>query len=252
MSGRFEGRALFITGAGSGIGRVTAQQAAAEGARVACADIDEASLAETVELIRAADGTALATPCNVTDAASVRDAVGQAVAEFGGLQALCNVAGTGGLEHTERVSEADWNRIIGVNLTGTFFVSQAALPHLLENRRSAISNVASVAGLNGQAYSAAYCASKFGVVGLTKALAVEYSQKGLRVNCVCPGAVRTPMIGQSLPPEGADLDLLKRLALVNAFTRPEEVADALLYLASEASRSINGIAMPMDFGNSAT
>lgn len=252
MSERFEGRTLFVTGAGSGIGRATALQAGVEGGRVACADIDEKTLGETVELIREAGGAALAVVCNVMDAASVRDAMACAVAEFDGLQVLCNVAGTGGLEHTEKVSEADWNRIIGVNLSGTFFVSQAALPHLLENRRSAISNVASVAGLNGQAYSAAYCASKFGVVGLTKALAVEYSQKGLRVNCVCPGAVRTPMIGRSLPPEGADLDLLKRLALVNAFTRPEEVADALLYLASEAARSINGIAMPMDFGNSAT
>jgi NAD(P)-dependent dehydrogenase (short-subunit alcohol dehydrogenase family) len=251
MSGRFDGKALFVTGAGSGIGRATAQQAAAEGARVACADIDETTLAETVDAVRKAGGKALALACNVMDAESVRAAMARAVAEFDGLQALCNVAGTGGLEHTEKVSEADWHRIIGVNLTGTFFVSQAALPHLLKNRRSAISNVASVAGLNGQAYSAAYCASKFGVVGLTKALAVEYSQKGLRVNCVCPGAVRTPMIGQSLPPEGADLELIKRLGLVNAFTRPEEVADALLYLASETSRSINGIAMPMDFGNTA-
>lgn len=252
MSGRFDAQALFVTGAGSGIGRVTAQQAAAEGARVACADIDASSLDETVGLVREAGGTAIALTCNVTDSVSVRDAVAGAVSEFGGLQALCNVAGSGGLAHTVEVTEADWNRIIGVNLTGTFLVSQAALPHLLENKRSAISNVASVAGLNGQAYSAAYCASKFGVVGLTKALAVEYSQKGLRVNCVCPGAVRTPMIGQSLPPEGADLELVKRLALVNAFTRPEEVAGALLYLASQAARSINGIAMPMDFGNSAT
>ncbi|MBW2268629.1 MAG: SDR family oxidoreductase [Deltaproteobacteria bacterium] len=251
MSGRFEGQTLFVTGAGSGIGRATALRAGAEGGHVACADIDEKALGETAELVRGAGGTALAVACNVTDATSVREALAEAVAEFGGLQVLCNVAGICGLEHTEKVREADWNRIIGVNLTGTFFVSQAALPHLLANRRSVISNVASVAGLNGQAYSAAYCASKFGVVGLTKALAVEYSQRGLRVNCVCPGAVRTPMIGQSLPPEGADPDLLKRLALVNAFTRPEEVAGALLYLASEDARSINGIAMPMDFGNNA-
>jgi len=150
------------------------------------------------------------------------------------------------------VTEDDWNRVIAVNLTGTFFVSQAALPHLLANRRSSIVNVASVAGLNGQAYCAAYCASKFGVVGLTKALAVEYVKKGLRVNCVCPAGVKTPLMGQMAPPQDADPDLLARFGLVMKFTHPEEVAEALVYLTSKAARSINGVALPMDFGNSAT
>lgn len=251
MSGRFEGQTLFITGAGSGIGRATALSGAAEGARVACAEVDEKALGETVGLVEEQGGTALALSCNVMDAKSVRAAVDRAADELEGIQALFNVAGVGQLKHTEDVTEEDWNLVIGVNLTGAFHVTHAALPHLLANRRSAIANVASVAGLNGQAYSAAYCASKFGVVGLTKALAVEYAARGLRVNCVCPAAVRTPLMTQTLPPEGADLELIKRLALVNKFTHPEEVAGALLYLASADARSISGVAMPIDFGNTA-
>jgi meso-butanediol dehydrogenase/(S,S)-butanediol dehydrogenase/diacetyl reductase len=109
-----------------------------------------------------------------------------------------------------------------------------------------------VAGLNGQAYCAAYCASKWGVVGLTKALAVEYVKKGLRVNCVCPAGVKTPLMGQMAPPADADPDLLARFGLVLKFTHPEEVAEAMVYLASNAARSVNGVALPMDFGNTAT
>jgi NAD(P)-dependent dehydrogenase (short-subunit alcohol dehydrogenase family) len=249
---RLQDRSVFVTGAGSGIGRATALLAASEGAAVGCADIDEKSVGETVALVKEAGGRAVGAVCNVMDGAAVRDAVDGCVKHFGGLQAVFNVAGTGSMQHTEDVSEADWNRIIGVNLTGTFLVSQAALPHLLANRRSAISNVASVAGLNGQAYCAAYCASKFGVVGLTKALAVEYVKKGLRVNCVCPAGVKTPLMGQMPPPADADPDLMSRFGLVLRFTHPEEVAEALVFLVSDAGRSINGVALPMDFGNTAS
>jgi NAD(P)-dependent dehydrogenase (short-subunit alcohol dehydrogenase family) len=249
---RLEDQTVFVTGAGSGIGRATALLAASEGATVACADIDEKTLAETVSLVKEAGGRVEGTVCNVMELASVKDAVEGCVSTFGGLQAVFNVAGTGAMQHTETVTEADWSRAIGVNLTGTFFVSQTALPHLLANRRSSITNVASVAGLNGQAYCAAYCASKWGVVGLTKALAVEYVKKGLRVNCVCPAGVKTPLMGQMAPPADADPDLLARFGLVLKFTHPEEVAEAMVYLSSNAARSVNGVALPMDFGNTAT
>jgi NAD(P)-dependent dehydrogenase (short-subunit alcohol dehydrogenase family) len=248
---RLQDRTAFVTGAGSGIGRATALLAAREGAAVACVDIDEAALAETVELVEKQGGRARGAVCNVMDGDSVRDAVAGCAEGFGGLQAVFNVAGTGSMQHTEKVSEADWQRVLGVNLTGTFLVCQAALPHLLANRRSAIANVSSVAGLQGQAYCAAYCASKFGVVGLTKALAVEYVKKGLRVNCVCPAGVRTPLMGQFAPPEDGDPDLLGRFGLVLKFTHPEEVAEALVYLASDDARSINGVALAMDFGTTA-
>jgi NAD(P)-dependent dehydrogenase (short-subunit alcohol dehydrogenase family) len=248
---RFQDRVVFVTGAGSGIGRAAVLLAAREGGAVACAEIDEAALKETVSLVESEGGRALALPCDVRDRAAVHAAVARSVEELGGLHVVFNVAGTGALAHTVDVSEADWDRTLGVNLTGTFLVSQAALPHLLAQRRSAIVNVASVAGLNGQAYSAAYCASKFGVVGLTQAMAIEFVKRGLRVNCVCPGAVKTPLMGRFLPPEDADPDLLTRLALVMKFTHPEEVAEALAYLGSDAARSVNGVALPMDFGNTA-
>lgn len=248
---RLRDRTVFVTGAGSGIGRATALLAAREGANVSCVDIDEQTLGETLALVEKEGARAHGAVCDITRGAPVRDAIAGCVAALGGLQAVFNVAGTGAMQHTEDVSEAEWNRVIAVNLTGTFLVCQAALPHLLANRRSAIANVASVAGLNGQAYTAAYCASKFGVVGLTRALAVEYVKKGLRVNCVCPGGVRTPLMGRFAPPADADPDLLARFGLVLKFTHPDEVAEALVYLVSDAARSINGVALPMDFGNTA-
>ncbi|MGH0038364.1 MAG: SDR family NAD(P)-dependent oxidoreductase [Myxococcota bacterium] len=249
---RLDERSVFITGAGSGIGRAAALLAAREGAAVGCADIDTTALTETVKLVEEAGGRARGFACDVVDLDSVRAAVDGCAEALGGLGAVFNVAGTGLLAHTGDVSADDWNRVIGVNLTGTFFVSQAALPHLLARHRSAIVNVASVAGLNGQAYSAAYCASKFGVVGLTKAMAVEFVKQGLRVNCVCPAGVRTPLIGRFAPPEGADPELMARLGLLPKLTHPEEVAEAMVQLASDVSRSINGVALPMDFGNTAT
>lgn len=249
---RYQDRTVFVTGAGSGIGRATALLTAAEGAAVVCADIDEVSVKETADLILATGQQALGLACNVTDRKSVHEAMLRCGEAYGGLHALFNVAGTGGMAHTEEASEEAWNRILAVNLTGTFLVCQAALPLLLAHRRSAIVNVASVAGLNGQAYSAAYCASKAGVVGLTKALAVEFVKRGLRVNCVCPAGVITPLMSQFAMPEGADADLMARLGLVAKLTHPEEVAEAMAYLASDGARSVNGVALAMDFGNTAS
>jgi len=249
---RYRDKTVFVTGAGSGIGRATALHTAGEGAAVVCADIDEASVKETAGLVVETGQQALAQACDVTDRASVREAMLRCGETFGGLHAVFNVAGIGGMAHTEEESEEVWNRILAVNLTGTFLVSQAALPLLLAHRHSAIVNVASVAGLNGQAYSAAYCASKAGVVGLTKAMAVEFVKRGLRVNCVCPAGVITPLMRQFAMPEGADADLVARLGLVAKLTHPEEVAEAMAYLASDGARSVNGVALAMDFGNTAS
>jgi NAD(P)-dependent dehydrogenase (short-subunit alcohol dehydrogenase family) len=249
---RLKDQTVFVTGAGSGIGRAAALLATQEGAAVACVDIDEGGLEETVVEVEKAGGRIDGSTCDITDPESVRSAVKRCKETFGGMQALWNVAGIGFMRHTAELSLEDWKRVLDVNLTGTFLVSQAALPHLLANEESAIVNVASVAGLNGQAYGAAYCASKWGVVGLTKAMAVEFVKQGLRVNCVCPAGVKTPLMGHFMPPEGADLELLSRLGLVMKFTEPEEVAESLVYFTSPAARSINGVAMAMDFGNSAT
>jgi NAD(P)-dependent dehydrogenase (short-subunit alcohol dehydrogenase family) len=247
---RFADKVVLITGGASGIGRATAERFAGEGARVACTDINVEGLAETVTQIESAGGRALAIESDAADAAQARAAVATCVEKLGKPNVLCNVAGVGGFSRTEDLTLERWELILGVNLNGTFFMSQACLPYLLECRGNIV-NVASLAGLIGQAYSAAYCASKWGVVGLTKALAVEYVKQGLRVNCVCPGGVATPILGNFVPPENADQALVDRLALMRGLIQPEEVAETIAYLASDAARSVTGVALPIDKGVSA-
>jgi len=244
---RFADKVVLITGGASGIGRATAERFAGEGARVACTDINVEGLAETVAQIESAGGQALAIESDAADAGSARVAVATCVDKLGKPNVLCNVAGIGGFARTEDLSLERWELILGVNLNGTFFMSQACLPYLLECRGNIV-NVASLAGLIGQAYSAAYCASKWGVVGLTKALAVEYVKQGLRVNCVCPGGVATPILGNFVPPEDADQALVERLSLMRGLIQPEEVAETIAYLASDAARSVTGVALPIDKG----
>ena len=244
----FRDRVALVTGAGSGIGRATAELLARQGAQVACADINAEGLQQTVSNIRSAGGDAKAIECNVSDSKSVDQMVQSCVDHFGGLSILANVAGVLAIEHTHLTEDAVWDRVMGVNLNGTFYASRAAIPHLLEATAGTIVNVASLAGLMGQAYCAAYCSSKAAVVNLTRVMAVEYLKRGLRVNCVCPGAVSTPLIENFAPPENADLEMIKRLSLVARSAEPKEVAEAIAYLASPSAKSINGVALPLDHG----
>lgn len=244
MAKRFEGKAALVTGAASGIGRAVAVRLADEGARVACLDRDAAGARATAEAL--GDG-ARASACDVADAGAVDAAVGELVGALGGLDVLCNAAGVGRFEHFGDVSPEGWREVLSINLDGTFHVIRAALPPLLE-ARGAIVNVASLAGLRGQAYSASYCVSKAGIVSLSKCLAVEFAKQGLRVNCVCPGGVRTPFLANFAPPPGADPELLARLNLVPRLPEPEEVAETIAWLASPDASSLNGVALPMDYG----
>lgn len=233
---RFQGRVAFVTGAASGIGAATAALLAAEGATVVGADI-------------AGDGTAVL-QCDVTDAASVDAAVQRTIDEHGGVDVVANVAGVMRFGRVEDVSLADWELHLRVNLTGPFLVSQRALTSLRE-RRGCIVNVASIAGVKGQAYTAAYCASKGGLVLLTKSMALELARDGVRVNCVCPSGVDTPLIGGIVPtiPADADMRLLARLeSVIPRMVRPEEVAEAIAYLASDAAAMITGHALLIDGG----
>ncbi len=247
---RFEGKSVLVTGAGSGIGRATAVRFAAEGARVVCADINERGLEETTGMIRKAGGTCAAKTCDVAKPDAVKDTVAFAVKEHGGLYALANVAGIGGFQRTTEVTFEQWNRFLSINLTGTFLMCQAAIPHILESN-GAIINTGSVAGIKSHPYSAAYCASKGGVVLMTKALAVEYGRKGIRINVVCPGGVETPLIQEFKLPEGVSQAALQKIMPLGRLGTPEEVAGTIAFLASDDAAYINGSAIVVDGGMTA-
>ncbi len=245
--GRYAGKTVLVTGAASGIGRAAAERLAAEGARVLCADLNEAAVKEAADAIQKAGGDATAGTCDVSDPEACRSIVADAVAAFGHLDVLCNVAGVGLHEHATQIAVEQWNRVIAVNLSGTFFTCQAAIPHLLETQGNIV-NTASSAGIMGVAYTSAYAASKGGVVMLTKALAVEYGRRGLRVNCICPGGVDTPLARGFVPPEDADPHLLQRMQLEPRLAEPSEIAAAFAYLASDEARYVNGAAFSIDGG----
>ena len=245
---RFDGRVAIVTGAGSGIGRATAIRLAAEGAAVACLDVVPEGLEETVEALGVLGGKAVAHRCDVTDEAAVADAVADVAGSLGRPDVLCNVAGVGTFAHTAEMSLAAWDRIIGVNLTGTFLMTRAVVPHMLSPNRGSIVNVASTAGLIGSAYSAAYCASKGGVVMMTKALAVEYAGRGIRVNAVAPGGVDTPLIANFGLPPGGDPKHFERIMSRMGMCQPDQVAAAIAFLASEESNYTTGAVLAVDGG----
>ena len=247
---RLDGKVAIVTGASSGIGRATAMRLADEGAKVACFDLVEDANEKTVAQIREAGGTASAHVCNVADQASVQSAVTAAIDEFGAVDVLCNIAGIGKFANSHDQPLEDWDRIIAVNLTGTWLMCQAVLPRYLEQGYGVIVNTASTAGVMGQPFSAAYCASKGGVVLLTQALATEYIRRNIRVNAVAPGGIQTPIIKDfSQLPEGADFTLLQKITLPdNMWGEPEEVAGVFAFLASDEARYVNGSVYKIDGG----
>jgi meso-butanediol dehydrogenase/(S,S)-butanediol dehydrogenase/diacetyl reductase len=244
---RFSGKTALVTGAASGIGRATARRLAAEGASVWCADINGEGAAETAATIGEHGGDARSSRVDVTDPAACAALVAETVEAFGGLDVLCNVAGIGGMAHFADETAERFNRLFAVNAAGPFYLSQAALPHLIE-RKGNIMNLASTAGVIGQAYVAAYCASKHALVGLTKAMAIELGRQGIRVNAVCPGGVNTNILGDFMPPEGASMSLISRAFLVREMQEPESVAAMVAYVASPEAHYVNGAVLTIDYG----
>jgi NAD(P)-dependent dehydrogenase (short-subunit alcohol dehydrogenase family) len=247
MARRFEAKRVLVTGAASGIGRATSLRLAAEGGSVVALDIDAAGLSETVRLAEQAGGRAIARVCDLSDA----DAIGQSVAfaadTLGGLDVLCNVAGVLYVEHSHACSLSDWERILRINLTGTFLMCQAALPHLLE-ARGVIVNTSSTAALGSHPWMAAYAASKGGVLALTRCLSIEYIEQGLRVNCLIPGGVITPIHGQFRVPKGANFELMRGAVPRVPMADPKVAAAAIAYLASDESSFMHGTALQLDGG----
>jgi NAD(P)-dependent dehydrogenase (short-subunit alcohol dehydrogenase family) len=244
---RFTDHVAVVTGAGSGLGRATAHRLGDEGATVAAVDLDVDAAEKTAAEIGERGGSARAYHVDVTDPAAVRSTMDAVAADLGRPQVLVNSAGIGGFAHTVDETYERWSAILGVNLTGTFLMCQAALPHMLEGG-GAIVNVASNAGLMGQPYSAAYCASKGGVVNLTRALSVEYVKRGVRVNAVAPGGMNTPMIAGFTMPEGVNLKEFARVTSPLGYAEPEEVAGVIAYIASDDARYMTGSIVSFDGG----
>jgi meso-butanediol dehydrogenase/(S,S)-butanediol dehydrogenase/diacetyl reductase len=246
-SERLRDKVVLVTGAASGIGRATAERMAAEGARVFCSDLASDACEDTTASIRRVGGDASTVACDVTDSAACVAAIDVVTQAAGSLDVLANIAGIGLHRHATDYSDDEWRRVIEVNLTGTFFMCRAAIPTLLESSGNIV-NMASAAGLAGTAYSAAYSASKGGVVMLTKSLAIEYGRQGLRVNCVCPGGVDTPLTRSFAVPGGVDATLMARMQFLPMLGQPHEIAAMVAYLACDEARYVNGAAFSIDGG----
>ncbi|MFJ8000819.1 SDR family NAD(P)-dependent oxidoreductase [Streptomyces sp. NPDC096310] len=247
-----QGRSVVVTGAGSGIGRAAALHFAREGARVLVADLDQEGADATVESITGAGGTAVAVVGDLSDRKVADRVVATAVEHFGGLDVLANNAGVmDRMSALGETDDAEWERVIGVNLTAPFVLTRAALPHLLASGKGAIVFTASEAGLRGSAAGAAYTASKHGVVGLTKSLAVMYRTRGIRTNAIAPGGTATGIRVDARREAEGPAALAPYLGLVGKVAEAEEQAAAIVFLASDAASNINGAILPVDNGWSA-
>lgn len=254
---RLKGKRVFITGAGSGIGRATALRFAAEGAHLAIADLRGAkeTAAEITKTIAAKSGaTVVAYDLDVTDATAVQKTVDKAAKALGGLDIVCNIAGIGHFANSHEETPEWFDRIVSVNLNGTFYVSRYALPHLLKTHETTgidgvIVNTASTSGLMGAPWSAAYCASKGGVVNLTRALAYEYRGKGVRVNAIAPGGTNTNIVTSfmNLPPD-ADYKLMGKIMTPMDQAEPDEMANLFAFIASDEGRYMTGSIVVLDGG----
>ena len=245
---RFEDSAAIVTGAASGLGRAIALQLGSEGARVACLDLAAEAAASTAAQIAGGGGDAAGYEVDIADPASVGKALASAATECGRPSLLINCAGTGKFAHSHEMPLAEWSRIIAVNLTGTFIVSQAVLRYMLEAGGGSIVNIASSAGLKGQAYGAAYCASKGGIIQLTRALADEYLTRGIRINAVAPGFMDTPSTDAFRVPEGASQRAMAKMITPLGKSSPEEVANVVVFIASSEARYMTGSVISIDGG----
>ena len=247
--GQLDGKVALITGAGSGIGRASALAFAREGAKVAVADIVVEGGEETVRMVKEAGGEAFFIKVDVANAADVEAMVNAVVDTYGRIDCAYNNAGIEGrLASTDEYPEDVFDKVIDINLTGVWLCMKYELPHMLKQGSGAIVNTASGAGLIGVAGMSAYVASKHGVVGLTKTAALEYAKSGIRVNAVCPGLIQTPMVERITADQPQLGEALVAAEPVGRTGKPEEIAESVVWLSSDAASFVTGHAMSVDGG----
>ena len=254
MSNRLNNDVIAITGGGAGIGLAIARAALREGAKVALIDLDPGLAERSAAALAAEGGTARGFGADVTDAAGLAAAIAAAEAAVGPLTGLVNNAGIAGFGSVHEADPAAWDRIMAVNVTGTFLASKAALPGMLARRMGSIVNFGSVAGVVGIPTMAAYCAAKGAVVNLTRQMAADYSGKGVRVNAVCPGTVASTGMGQQLLGSDTSPEVqARRLAKypIGRIGTPEDIAEAVVFLLSDQAGFVSGAAFAVDGGMTA-
>lgn len=250
MSGKeteFAGKTILITGAASGVGRASALAFAKGGASVVLVDRDKAGLEESRSLL---SGEAKIILADLSDPAVCADAVQQSVERFGQLDALCNVAGICRFSHSADVTADVWDQMFAINVRAPFLLIQAALPHLRQTE-GAVVNVASAAAFMGQAYLAAYAASKAALVNMTRSLAMEYLRSSVRINAIAPGGLMTPMAFSMMPPEGVDTQLMQRYLPMRGMVDVGDIAELIAMLAGPRGRSFHGACLNADNGMTA-
>lgn len=244
---RFTGKVVLVTGAGSGIGRAAAERLAAEGGSIFCTDINQGALESLVAELKDKGQEATAHAFDISDEEQVNACVAACVERYGKLDAIVNMAGILSFDSTHELPLAKWQKLVDVNLTGTFLLCKAALPHLLETRGS-ITNAASTSALSGLPSGMAYSATKGGVLAMTRSIAVEYAKRGVRANCVCPGDIKTNMTDGISFPEDYDWDQIPRISSLSGALGPEVVASVIAMLASEDGIHITGEDIRVDGG----
>jgi NAD(P)-dependent dehydrogenase (short-subunit alcohol dehydrogenase family) len=242
-----KGKAALVTGAASGLGKASALALARAGANVCIVDLNKNGLEQTQAAVRAlgVEGYVHATDLSQLD--NCRNAIADAAQHFGRLDALCNVAGIIFFANAHEMAPSDWEKTLAVNLSAPFYLIQAAIPHLLASN-GAVVNVTSSGGLVGEAYLGAYCASKAGLMHLTKALAMEYMHKPIRFNAVAPGGMMTNIGANLKMPQDVNYDLIKRFSGLRGMVDVEDVADLIAFLASDAARGYHGACLSIDKG----